>query len=104
MKLKPGDKVFIKHVDYVAGTVIGPRPGDAGTPEEGTRVMVMTTEEKRICLISELEVEKPRESPSSADWQEWTEAGQLWIARQDDKELSRRFAAASRNIGLLRSK
>lgn len=102
MTLKEGDKVFIKHMDYVAATVIGPRPGDRGTPEENTRVMVKISEEKRICLNSDLEVETPSKSAADrlADWQRWNETGLRWMANQSSKELAAQFSEACEKIGM----
>ena len=103
--LKKGQGVFIKHLPYAKAVVVGPRPGDVGTPEEHTRVVVKIAEEQRICVIAELEIEQaPPEASTPADWQGATDAVAHWLQDLDNKELRDKAVAALTKIGWAKKK
>ena len=106
-KFKKGQQVLIKNPRYLVGTIVEPRPGDKGLPEEQTHYLVQISEE-RYYLSSELEpAEDPNAKPArySEEWiaelNRMAASGQQWLQNRSDKTAWDAFVDAGEKIGFI---
>jgi hypothetical protein len=104
-KFKKGQQVLIKNPGDLLGTIIKPRPGDHGLPEEETHYVVRISCD-RYCLSASLEsAEEPNDTlkPYSAEWlaefQRWTDSAKSLVADQNDGAAITQFIESGSKLG-----
>jgi hypothetical protein len=106
MSLKEGQQVLIKNPRSLVGTVLRERPGDRDLPEGERRYMVHIPGGDYFYLPSDLEpVEESSNTPVkygaewSAELARWVDAGQRWLADNNDRAAWDEFSESGSKLG-----